>query len=81
LFYHYFRLFKAHSGYQDKFTFRGVAIGSLSGNAAYQTQRTKTIAYIDSAVAGSADAAGLAGRHKGRGVGKTEFGVSKTNRL
>jgi hypothetical protein len=79
--YIYFRLFKAHPGYQDKFSFKGVAAGSLSGNGNYKTQHKKTVEYINAALGGSADAAGLASRHTGRGVGAAEFGVSWQERV
>nr|O76242.3 RecName: Full=Neural hemoglobin; Short=NrHb [Cerebratulus lacteus]1KR7_A Chain A, Neural globin [Cerebratulus lacteus]2XKI_A Chain A, NEURAL HEMOGLOBIN [Cerebratulus lacteus]4AVD_A Chain A, NEURAL HEMOGLOBIN [Cerebratulus lacteus]4AVE_A Chain A, NEURAL HEMOGLOBIN [Cerebratulus lacteus]AAC39125.1 neural globin [Cerebratulus lacteus] len=73
----YQELFKAHPEYQNKFGFKGVALGSLKGNAAYKTQAGKTVDYINAAIGGSADAAGLASRHKGRNVGSAEFHNAK----
>ncbi|XP_064619938.1 body wall hemoglobin-like [Lineus longissimus] len=73
----YHKLFTTHPEYQDKFSFKGVALGSLTGNASYKTQRDKTVAYINDAVAGKADAAGLAARHKPRHVGAAEFSNAK----
>ena len=73
----YQKLFTSHPEYQDKFAFKGVPLGSLSGNAAYKTQRDKTVHYISDAVAGRADAAGLAARHKPRHVGAAEFKNAK----
>nr|O76243.3 RecName: Full=Body wall hemoglobin [Cerebratulus lacteus]AAC39126.1 body wall globin [Cerebratulus lacteus] len=73
----YVELFTAHPQYQDRFAFKGVALGDLKGNAAYQTQASKTVDYITAALAGSADAAGLASRHVGRNVGAPEFTHAK----
>ena len=74
----YHKLFTAHPDYQDKFKFKGVALGSLGSNAAYKTQRDKTVHYIDEAVAGKADPAGLASRHTARHVGAAEFKAAKS---